>query len=105
MDGGLTSIAESSDEKGQSVFTMLTNGKFQGDDSLTREMKAQTSFALCPMLHTTYRNNAAVIGFGTGVSTRTVHDAGFRHVDVVELSGDVLEMAKRHFSQVNGAVL
>ena len=104
MDGGLTTVAESRDDKNHRVLTMLTNGKFQGDDSLTREMAAQTSFALCPMLHTTFRNKAAVIGLGTGVSARTINDAGFKYMDVVELSADVLEMAKRHFSHVNNQV-
>jgi predicted membrane-bound spermidine synthase len=104
MDGGLTSIAESLDNKNQRVLTMLTNGKFQGDDSITREMAAQTSYALCPMLHTTHRNKAAVIGLGTGVSARTVHDAGFKNVDLVELSADVFDMARRYFSHVNKRV-
>ena len=83
---------------------MLTNGKFQGDDSITGEMAAQTSYALCPMLHTTHRNKAAVIGLGTGVSARTVHDAGFKNVDLVELSADVFDMARRYFSHVNKRV-
>ena len=80
---------------------MLTNGKFQGDDSFTREMTAQTGTALCPILHTTHRNSAAVIGLGTGVSARTIHDAGFKHIDVVELSRDVLNMADNYFTKVN----
>ncbi|MGO9119007.1 MAG: fused MFS/spermidine synthase [Desulfomonilaceae bacterium] len=104
MDGGLTSIAESQDNKGHRVLTMLTNGKFQGNDNPIRAMAAQ-SYALCPMLHTTYRNKAAVIGLGTGVSAKTIHDAGFKHMDVVELSADVLDMARRYFSHVNNLVI
>lgn len=34
------------------VLTLLTNGKFQGNDSESGEMLAQESFALFPMLHT-----------------------------------------------------
>ncbi len=103
MDGGLTSIAESQDSKGHRVLTMLTNGKFQGNDNPIRAMAAQ-SYALCPMLHTTYRNKAAVIGLGTGVSAKTIHDAGFKNMDVVELSSDVFDMARRYFSHVNNLV-
>ncbi len=104
MDGGLTSIAESEDSKDHRLLTMLTNGKWQGNDNPVRAMAAQ-GYALCPMLHTTYRNKAAVIGLGTGGSARTVHDAGFKHLDVVELSSDVLDMARKYFSHVNNLVV
>ena len=105
LDGGLTTVAESRDPGGHRVFTLLTNGKFQGDDSGKREMAAQVAFAAVPLLHVTKRARAMVIGLGTGVSTRVAVAADFARTDVVELSGDVVRMAQKYFSHVNGDVL
>ena len=104
LDGGLTTVAESRDPDGHRVLTLLTNGKFQGDNSLRREMKAQAGFALAPLLHTTKRDRALVIGLGTGVSARVLRDAGFTSLDIVELSADVTRIAERHFQEVNRSV-
>lgn len=101
LDGGLTTVAESS--RGSRVLTLLTNGKFQGDDS--PEMGAQAGFALVPLLHTDRRGPALNIGFGTGVTARVIHAAGFAPVDVVDLSADILAMADRYFSRANDRVL
>ena len=70
------------------VYTLLTNGKFQGDSSDDREMKAQVGFKLVPMFHSSQTNRGLVIGLGTGVTARALHDGGVKHVDIVELSGD-----------------
>jgi predicted membrane-bound spermidine synthase len=105
LDGGLTTVAISGEEPEWSVLTLLTNGKFQGDDSTGGEMKAQSSFALAPLLHTPKRNRALVIGFGTGTTTKVFHQAGFAQIDVAELSGDILTLADRYFRAVNAGVL
>lgn len=105
LDGGLTTVAQSFDRGGRRVLTLLTNGKFQGDDSVDREVAAQWGFALYPLLHTAARDRALVIGFGTGVTSAAVHDAGFAHVDVVDLSRDILSLADRWFAAVNEGVL
>lgn len=105
LDGGLTTVAESRNPDGQRVLTLLTNGKFQGDDNVKREMKAQYSFALCPLLHTSKRDRALVIGFGTGTTARAIHESGFAQTDVVDLSKDILNLAQKHFSSVNNNVL
>ena len=105
LDGGLTTVAITGEERPWAVLTLLTNGKFQGDDSKGGEMKAQSSFALAPLLHTRERERALVIGFGTGTTTKVFHQAGFRHIDVAELSGDILTLADRHFRAVNEGVL
>ncbi len=104
LDGGLTTVAESRDPDGHRVLTLLTNGKFQGDTSQRREMKAQAGVALAPLLHTTKRDRALVIGLGTGMSARVLHDARFTSLDIVELSADVTRIAEKHFRDVNGAV-
>ncbi len=105
LDGGLTTVAESTDPRGRRILTLLTNGKFQGDDGLDREMKAQYGFALVPLLHTEARHRALVIGFGVGGSARAISDAGFEQVDVADLSADIIALARRHFSSVNAGVL
>ncbi len=105
MDGGLTTVATSVDRSGAEVLTLLTNGKFQGDDSLEREVKAQAAFVLVPLLHTPSRRDALVIGLGTGVSANVLHQAGFEHLDVIELSEDIVRLTDRYFRSVNGNVL
>jgi spermidine synthase len=101
-DGGLTSVVQRPGKDG--LKTLLTNGKFQGTDSFAGEMVAQIGIAVAPLLHTDKRDNALVIGYGTGATTRALHDAGFKSLDVAELSGDVVKLANRHFERVNSRV-
>jgi predicted membrane-bound spermidine synthase len=103
-DGGLTTVARSMHDH-REVKTLLTNGKFQGDDNPSGEIRAQLAFGLVPLLHTTERGRALVIGLGTGVSARTIRDAGFNKVEVAELSGDIANLAAKHFAGVNGGVM
>lgn len=101
-DGGLTSVTlRDPQQDGATVLTLLTNGKFQGNNALGGEMMAQAGFALAPLLHTPFRERALVIGLGTGVSARTLHDAGFASLDIVDLSADIVHMATKHFGRVN----
>src|SRR5262249_38736430 len=60
---------------------------------------------LAPLLHLPRRDAALVIGFGTGVSARALADAGFRNLDVVDLSADILRLADAYFGAVNAGVL
>lgn len=103
VDGGLTSVTlgYTGDTP---VKTLLTNGKFQGNDSTHGEMEAQVGFAVVPLLHQPSRGEALVIGYGTGVSSRVIHEAGFAHLDIAELSADIVALADRHFATVNGQV-
>lgn len=103
MAGGLTSIHRRARRGGGAVTTMLTNGKFQGDDG--PELATQQLFALYPLLHTAKRGRALVIGLGTGVSAAALLRAGFQRLDIAELSDDVSELAQRYFSRVNADVL
>lgn len=103
IDGGLTAVSERRVGQ-QSVRTLLTNGKFQGNDSLQGEMQAQIGLAVAPLLHTDQRGRALVIGYGTGVTSRVLHEAGFRHLEIAELSADIVTMADRHFGAINRQV-
>ena len=57
------------------------------------------------MFHSSQTDRGLVIGLGTGVTARALHDGGVKHVDIVELSGDLLRLAKTYFSKKNGGVL
>lgn len=103
-DGGLTTVAESM-RGDHRVKTLLTNGKFQGDDDPTGEMRAQLGFGMVPLAHTSKRGRALVIGLGTGVSSRTIREAGFANLDVAELSADVANLTRTHFPHTNHRVL
>jgi predicted membrane-bound spermidine synthase len=105
VEGGLTTVTESMFNGTRRVLTLLTNGKFQGDDNPDGEMRAQLGFGLVPLLHTTDRGHALIIGLGTGVSARTVRDAGYREIDIAELSGDIVDLTRKHFGTPNRGVL
>lgn len=100
IDGGLTAVARIDTPEGPNL-TLLTNGKFQGNNAQGGEMQAQVGFALAPLLHQPARGRALVIGYGTGVTTRVFHEAGFDRVDVAELSRDIVRLADEHFHGVN----
>lgn len=96
IEGGVTSVARSPDGK---YMTLLTNGKFQGNNS--GETLAQESFALIPLLHNSERKSALVIGYGTGMTARVLHEQKFQSLDVVELSKDIVFMSNKYFSDIN----
>jgi spermidine synthase len=96
--GGVTTIVKEPNRR-----VLLTNGKFQGDDR--GQMPAQVGFALVPLVHTTGRNDALVIGLGTGHSAAVIADAGFSRVDIAELAPGIVGAARDALSDLNGAVL
>jgi spermidine synthase/MFS family permease len=104
VDGGLTTVAVRDDGQGNEITTLLTNGKFQGDNGRGHEMRAQAGFALVPLMYTVQRNSALVIGYGTGVSSRVIYDAGFDHLTLLDLSKDIVRLADRYFADVNKGV-
>ena len=77
--GGLTSVVED-----REVRTLLTNGKFQGDNS--EEIPVQHRLANIPTLFTAERERALVIGLGTGVTLAALAAHGFEEVVCAELS-------------------
>jgi spermidine synthase len=105
LDGGVTTVNQVQNKNGTRTHVLLTNGKFQGNDSVGGEMVPQVGFALDPLLHTTRRGRALNIGFGTGTTARILQEAEFATVEVVELSADILRLADRWFRPVNGGVL
>lgn len=105
--GGITTViynpAVRMDSASSITRILLTNGKFQADDG--QEVNAQTGFALIPALHSRYRNQALVIGFGAGYSAEVVKKMGFRQVDIAEISPGIVDAAQKHFAHINGRIL
>jgi spermidine synthase len=95
--GGLTTVVE---EKG--VRTLLTNGKFQGDNA--EEIPVQHRAANLPTLFTSGRERALVVGLGTGVTLAALSAHGFDEVVCAELSPPIIEAASKYFADVNGGI-
>src|SRR6185369_7632868 len=72
LDGGLTTINEGRMPNGDKLLTLLTNGKFQGNDAPLGEMVAQVGCAMVPLLHNSTRTAGLVIGYGTGNTSRVL---------------------------------
>ena len=106
IQGGLTTVnrLNETNESGEkrSVLTLLTNGKFQGNNA--GEITAQKAFAHVPLLHQPKRDQVLVIGYGTGNSAHALHETGFAQMDIAELSSDIVALADRHFGDINGKV-
>lgn len=95
---GLTSVVKLGDG-----LTLLTNGKFQGNDQ--GEVEAQRAFTQLPMLVQRGWDRALLIGVGTGCSLGVLAAQPFEHVEAAELSADNLFAAKKYFGHINGKVL
>lgn len=103
--GGFTTVVQSPGPSGGRTGdrTLLTNGKFQGNDG--GERLAQTAVAVIPIMHAPRRNRALVIGLGTGHSAAVVAHSGFEAVEIAEIAPGIVEAARREFRTVNRNVL
>jgi spermidine synthase len=82
---------------------LKTNGK--SDASSVGDMNTQVLVGLLPALAHPQPRRAFVVGFGSGVTTRTLADVpGVQRVDVAEIERAVLR-AGRFFDEVNRGVL
>ena len=105
IQGGLTTVNMAimpDDGKEITMLTLLTNGKFQGNNA--REIDAQRGVAEAPLLHQPKRDDVLVIGYGTGHSAQVLYEAGFAHMDIAELSSDIVALADRYFGDINNKV-
>jgi spermidine synthase len=100
VTSGLTTVVR---HPSTGTTTMLTNGKFQGNDS--GEVDAQRAFTQLPMLLQERWERALLIGVGTGCSLGTLLAQPFAHVEAAELSRDILTASERYFAPVNGGAL
>ena len=95
--GGLTAVIQEG-----ATRTLLTNGKFQGDNS--EEVPIQHRLANIPTLFTPGRERALVIGLGTGVTAAAVASHGFRETVCAEISNPIIAAAGAYFADVNGSI-
>jgi len=96
--GGVTTVTEK-----EGVHTLLTNGKFQGNDG--PEMSAQRGFAHYPALFVKDFKRALVIGLGTGVTLGTILHYPFEKIEVAEISPAIVSASRTYFKDIGGAAL
>lgn len=99
VHGGVVTIVKDADGN----RTLLTNGKFQGNDS--KELRVNRSISHLPTLFAKNRKKAMVIGLGSGVSGGVVAAYDFERIDLVELSPAMIDAARTTFKGVNHDVL
>lgn len=66
--------------------------------SNVQDLRVHKMLAYVPAVLTPRRDNALVIGFGMGVTTNELLKTGFNLVEVAELSPEVIQLSRRHFS-------
>lgn len=106
--GGITTVVESGvpiPGGWRTERTLYTNGKFQGNDDVEGEVVAQTGFSVLPALFTDRRENALLIGLGTGNSAAVLLYPGYRRVVVAEIAAGIVEAASSVFNDLNRDVL
>ena len=92
VHGGVTTVVRGAD----GTRTLLTNGKFQGNDS--REVTDNRGFAHLPVVFAKERKRAMVIGLGTGTSAGTMAAYDFERIDIIELSPAIVDAARTIFA-------
>lgn len=102
VESGLTTVVEQS-APAEASKTLLTNGKFQGNNH--GEIVAQLRFSQVPMLFNHPYRRALLIGIGTGASLAALGAQPFEQVDAAELSKDIVEAARLHFEDLNHRIL
>lgn len=100
--GGIVTVVER-DHGPYTSRTLLTNGKFQGNDG--GESYAQTGFALLPAMATSARDRALVVGLGTGHSAAVLHATGFRELEIAEISQGIVDASRAHFASLHRGIL
>ncbi len=106
--GGITSVLEQVFRRGPEtkyIRTLLTNGKFQGNDDPEGEMEAQIGFSTIPSFFVPRFGRALVIGLGTGHSAAALTELGYREVVLAELAAGIVEAADRCFRHLNYGVV
>ncbi|HMA95339.1 MAG TPA: fused MFS/spermidine synthase [Polyangiaceae bacterium] len=97
VHGGMTTIVSDGSER-----TLMTNGKFEGNNG--PERLDQVLFAAIPNLYVSHRNRALNIGIGTGQTASVLHSFGYRDLDAVDISPNIVTAARRWFNDVHHAV-
>lgn len=108
IQGGLTTITQetiTTPQTSRTVRTLLTNGKFQGNDDSAGELNAQFGFAAIPSLFVRGYGRTLLIGLGTGHSATALRRLGYGEIDIAEFSPGIVQAANQFFTPLNEGVL
>jgi spermidine synthase len=106
--GGITMVVEPTivaPHYTQAVRTLLTNGKFQGDNNPVGEVNAQFGFAAVPSLFVDRCDRVLLIGLGTGHSATALRRLGYRSIHIAEFAAGIVQAARQYFSTLNEGIL
>jgi spermidine synthase len=100
VHGGVTTIVRNpvTNER-----TLLTNGKFQGNDS--KEIAQNQGFAYLPSFFAEDTDKALIIGMGTAVTAGALARFPYSQIDIAELAPAIITAARTTFADVNRHVL
>jgi spermidine synthase len=110
IENGLTSInrkqllTKDDSQHASPISTLLVNGQLQGNDTISSNSLPQEANGLISLLHQSNRDNALVIGYGTGEIPSVLRSQGFKYLDIAENSHDVVLLADRQFSSINRGI-
>ncbi|MEN9677326.1 MAG: hypothetical protein RIS76_3222 [Verrucomicrobiota bacterium] len=105
-DGAGSSVAIIANQHpaGAEQLSLRVNGKT--DATSVGDMSTQVLMAHLPMLLRPHSREALVVGLGSGVTVGSfLRHPEVSHVDVVEISPDVVATTERFFNEVNGNAL
>ncbi len=97
VHGGMTTVVSDRAEN-----TLMTNGKFEGNNG--PERLDQILIAAIPNLYVRSRVRALNIGIGTGQTASVLHAFGYRDLDAVDISPNIVETSRRWFKDVHNGV-
>jgi spermidine synthase len=80
----------------------MTNGKFEGNDG--PERVDQILVAVVPNLYVKQRRRAVNIGLGTGQTLSVIEKFGYKEIEAVDISPNIVAAANDTFSAINGGV-
>ncbi len=83
--------------------TLLTNGKFQGNNG--SERIDQMLFAFVPNLYLSHFNSALNIGIGTGQTLAVIRHFGYARLEAVDIFPNIVRAAREMFGDINEDVL
>jgi spermidine synthase len=108
VQGGLTTVVLQSTQtprETHEVRTLLTNGKFEGDDNPNGQVNAQLAFSAIPSLFVNHFDRALLIGLGTGHSATALKHLGYREIDIAEFAPGIVAAARQSFAHLNEGIL
>ncbi|MEN9677455.1 MAG: hypothetical protein RIS76_3351 [Verrucomicrobiota bacterium] len=102
--GATVAVVANAVSRGREQLSLRVNGKT--DATSVGDMSTQILMGHIPLLLKPDSQEALVVGLGSGVTVGSVlRHPGITHVDVVEISPEVVTVARDYFDQVNDHAL